>query len=355
METLIRVVGQYAQWIYALCGFTALYNIYKTWQIRAERRQAVFTLERQKAVDDLYKILFTSFILLIIMGITYFVGDVMATAMGLDPPPRSLSENLTPNTVGGVLGDTGTFGNNGDEFTEQQSIAVEDEQSKDGNATTSRSAGTSIIDGTIDDGNTAENIRGSNDAELTTDAATQIDTEQVNAEQVNTGQVDSFQVDSFQVDSAQVNIDTNQGINIPAAPTAPQPLPTPTFTYAPPPPPPPTIIPTAIPVVSSPTCADTRARINSPSDGAIVSGSFNVVGSATHEQLQFYKVEYAPGTNRDQEFVYLAGGNNPINGGILATIDSTIWTNGTWTIRLVVVDQTGNFPTPCYVTITASN
>jgi hypothetical protein len=29
--------------------------------------------------------------------------------------------------------------------------------------------------------------------------------------------------------------------------------------------------------------------------------------------------------------------------------------NGTWTLRLIVVDQTGNFPLPCQVTITVQN
>lgn len=345
METLIRVVGQYAQWIYALCGFTALYNIYKTWQIRAERRQAVFTLERQKAVDDLYKILFTSLLLLTIMGVTYFVGDVLATAMGIEPPPRSLSENFGATTVGSVQGDIDLLSDNSDENNGQQTTAGEDGNAESGAANTTEdttlegdgatdATTNSSADGSAADSNQTESSGDTGTTELTADAAPN-------------GPTDS---------SAQVNIEANGGVNVAAFPTATQPLPTPTFTYAPPPPPaPPTIVPTAIPAVSSPLCTDTRARINNPGNGSIVSGSFNIVGSATHEQFQFYKIEYAPGASTDQAFVYLAGGNNPINGGVLATVDSGIWPNGTWTIRIVVVDQTGNFPPPCNVTITVSN
>ena len=345
METLIRVIGQYAQWIYALCGFTALYNIYRTWQIRAERRQAVFTLERQKVVDDLYKILFTSILLLTIMGVTYFVGDVLATAMGIEPPPRSLSGNFgsgaTSSTQNGATSDTELLAGGGEILDDsgQTDITVED-----GNA------GDDAADG-VNDTSTANSDTTSSDAA----GQSSDNAEGIVADGDNNGTTDQTENDTT-ADGSTTAPEANAEVNVAAFPTATQPLPTPTFTYAPPPPPaPPTIVPTAIPVISSPLCADARARINSPGNGSIVSGSFNIVGSATHEQFQFYKVEYAEGASTDQPFVYLAGGNNPINGGVLATIDSTIWPNGTWTIRIVVVDQTGNFPPPCNVTITVSN
>jgi hypothetical protein len=36
---------------------------------------------------------------------------------------------------------------------------------------------------------------------------------------------------------------------------------------------------------------------------------------------------------------------------VLANVDTAALGPGEWTLRLVVVDQTGNFPDPCAVTI----
>jgi hypothetical protein len=41
-----------------------------------------------------------------------------------------------------------------------------------------------------------------------------------------------------------------------------------------------------------------------------------------------------------------------VAGGVLGTFNSGSYPAGTYTLRLVVVDQTGNYPTPCQVTIT---
>ncbi|MEZ4720132.1 MAG: hypothetical protein R2851_29220, partial [Caldilineaceae bacterium] len=80
-----------------------------------------------------------------------------------------------------------------------------------------------------------------------------------------------------------------------------------------------------------------------------------VVGSATHDAFQYYKVEYAPGANADSNFGYLVGGNAPVVNGVLGNVDTNTLGNGAWTLRLIVVDQTGNFPPPCKVTINVQN
>ena len=68
MTSLIALIGQFAPYIYAVCGLTALFQMYRAWQVRQERRQALFSYEREKAVRELYSIFFTALILLMVMA-----------------------------------------------------------------------------------------------------------------------------------------------------------------------------------------------------------------------------------------------------------------------------------------------
>ncbi len=250
MGFLIQIVATYAPWIYALCGIFALIQMYRIWQVRAERRQALFTLEREKAMRDLYNIFFISMVILAAMGVTYFTSQTLPAAVDVETAVSVASETPSPDI-------------------------------------------------------------------LPTPSPT------------------------------------------PEPPTA---TPTitpviPTATLAPveiveqvlPP------TPTAEPVAGSPHCLDPRVTFSSPGDGALVSGVINITGRAVHEQFHYYKIEYAPGADAESGFVYLVGGNSMVDNGSLGVLDSNALSNGTWTLRLVVVDKTGNFPDPCRVTITVQN
>jgi hypothetical protein len=106
MTTLIQFVRIYAPYIYAVCGMVALYQIYRTWQVRGERRQAVFSLEREKAVRELYSIFSTAMLLLVIMGITYFVGNTLAA---VNAQPLETLPTATPTLELGISGATPTY------------------------------------------------------------------------------------------------------------------------------------------------------------------------------------------------------------------------------------------------------
>lgn len=126
-------------------------------------------------------------------------------------------------------------------------------------------------------------------------------------------------------------------------PTAtPEPLPTDT----------PVPAPTPVPVVAAASCVDPRSVISGPGINQVVSGVANITGSATHESFQYYKLEYAQAGGG---FTYFGGGNVQIGGGVLGNLDTTGLPNGEYTIRLTVVDQTGNFPPPCDVTVVVQN
>jgi len=152
------------------------------------------------------------------------------------------------------------------------------------------------------------------------------------------------------------------------APAAQAPVPTPTPippTPIPPTPVPPTPVPPTPtpepptpepqPVVQAVSCPDARAAFTSPGANQTLSGAVDIVGTATHEAFQYYKLEYAPGANAGGGFVYFDGANGPVVNGRLGTLNTTSLPNGQYTLRILVVDQTGNYPPPCQVTVTIQN
>lgn len=250
MGFLIQYVANYAPWIYATCGLVALYHIYRTWLVRAERRQAVFSLEREKAIRDTYNIFAVAMILLILMGATYFLSTTLATAV--EP---LVDEALAPAP-----------------------------------------------------------------------------------------------------ELPFVPTPTNTPLPATATPTM-TPTRVPIITVAPvvdaegtP-----TETPVPAPVVQAPSCPDDRAVLIRPGNNEVVRGVVNVIGTASHDSFQYYKVEYAAGAQAAGGFVYLGGGNAAVINNVLTSVDTNALGNGPWTLRLIVVDQTGNFPPPCQVTISVQN
>ncbi len=263
MGFIIEAVATYAAYIYALCGLVALYHIYKVGLVRSERRQAVFSLEREKAMRELFSIFYVAMLLVGLMGVTYFVSTTLAQAVepvvadSRNPQP-DLPFMPTPTTTPLPVTLTPVV-----------------------NAVLSLPTPTAPVTGTV---------------------AAEATTEPLAAE---------------------------------ASPAPETPTP-----------------PPAAPVASAPACADPSASISSPGNGQTVNGVVSVLGTATHPSFQYYKVEFAPGPNATGGFVYLGGGNSPVQGGVLANVDTAALGPGQWTLRLVVVDQTGNFPDPCAVAIT---
>jgi hypothetical protein len=109
--------------------------------------------------------------------------------------------------------------------------------------------------------------------------------------------------------------------------------------------------------ILAPICADAGASITAPGVNQVVSGTVNILGTASHPNFQYYKVEYAPGAgvSPDDTFAYLSDARTQVQGSVLASFDSTQFTNGPYTFKLTVVDNTGNFPPPCTVTVVIEN
>ena len=139
-----------------------------------------------------------------------------------------------------------------------------------------------------------------------------------------------------------------------ATPTLPVPdiAPTSTATKRPlptarPSPTPGTAEPTESPV-RRPQCPSAQAVIAQPGIGQVFSGPAAITGTATHDNFAYYKLEYGAGAN-PAVWSYFAGGEAPVVNGRLGTLN--VLPPGTYSIRIVVVDASGNFPTPCQTTI----
>jgi hypothetical protein len=84
-----------------------------------------------------------------------------------------------------------------------------------------------------------------------------------------------------------------------------------------------------------------------------VQGNVSIRGTANVDGFQYYKIEAAPGAKpADNQWTVVGQLHyNPVSGGVLETFNSGAYPAGTYTLRLVVVDRTGNYPEPCRVTV----
>jgi hypothetical protein len=103
--------------------------------------------------------------------------------------------------------------------------------------------------------------------------------------------------------------------------------------------------------LASPALQDcSGVAITSPREsGDPVRGRVNISGTASIPQFQFYKVEFAAGSNpADTSFRNMGGDvrRSPVQAGLLEVWDTTGLPDGPYTIRLTVVDIRGNFPCP---------
>ncbi|HSJ59573.1 MAG TPA: hypothetical protein VLC95_20475 [Anaerolineae bacterium] len=105
------------------------------------------------------------------------------------------------------------------------------------------------------------------------------------------------------------------------------------------------------PVVRPPACPDPNVRITSPGINQAVNGPVPIRGTALHDNFQYYKIEIGVGNDPQNWSVVGQLHYNVVNNGVLETLNSGGYAPGRYTLRLVVVDQTGNYPPPCQVTI----
>ena len=107
--------------------------------------------------------------------------------------------------------------------------------------------------------------------------------------------------------------------------------------------------PTTQPLTSGqPTsCLTTGISISQPSNGAQVDGVVQIVGTATIDNFDYYKFEFQDPISGNWGFI--SRYDTPVEQGVLGQWNSDTVSPGGYSLRLVVVDQTGNFPEPCVI------
>ena len=133
-------------------------------------------------------------------------------------------------------------------------------------------------------------------------------------------------------------------------PTATKPAPTRVVVTTPTP----LVVVTPTPLVRPPSCPNPNARLTSPGMNQAVRGDVSIRGTANIAGFQYYKVEVAAGANPGDQGWGVVGvlHDAPQDGGVLETFNSGAYAPGVYTLRLVVVDSSGNYPEPCRVTVT---
>mgnify|MGYP001091988963 CR=1 FL=1 len=248
MTVLLQFIADNAAWIYGACALIALWYLRVVFRARRERKQAVFALEREAAVQRVYNALGIALALLATIGVTYFISNVLLEVM------RPLAEEgivFTPTIVLPTL-------------------------------------------------------------------------------------------------SAQEIGSTPSPIPMPT-PTQSLPTPRPRPTLRPLPTPPPELTSSPAPMVMAPNCPNPSARLVSPGQNQMIKGSVPIIGTANIPNMQYYKLEFRP-AGSSADYSYIGGQNAPADGTL------TVWNtaplpDGVYTLRLVVVDHTGNYPPPCEVSV----
>jgi hypothetical protein len=98
-------------------------------------------------------------------------------------------------------------------------------------------------------------------------------------------------------------------------------------------------------------CTSAGTQIVSPGNGVRLSGVVEVLGTANLPNFSFYKFEIQwPDT---EQWVTVQSFDVPVAGGFLGNWDTRPLAEqpGTYKFRLVVVDNTGNFPEPCVISV----
>jgi hypothetical protein len=134
-------------------------------------------------------------------------------------------------------------------------------------------------------------------------------------------------------------------------PVTPTPTRTPIPTRPRPTAPPPTSTPTAPAVPPPPLCPRPDICISSPGPDAIISGQVTIRGTANIEAFQFYKVEYGMGEVPPQWNSIGDVKRERVVDGTLVVWDTSGFPEGSYFLRLTVVDLTGNFPPPYEVRV----
>ncbi len=85
----------------------------------------------------------------------------------------------------------------------------------------------------------------------------------------------------------------------------------------------------------------------------MISGLVDIRGSASRPNMTYWKLEYR--SDSSQAYVSLYRSEQPVTNSTLSLWSTKTVPNGIYWLQLSVVDNTGNFGTPCQVRVNVSN
>lgn len=132
----------------------------------------------------------------------------------------------------------------------------------------------------------------------------------------------------------------------------PSPVPTKVRTPSPTPSPGPTGTQTA----TDGACSNLDSVITSPTVGSILTGVVEFIGSAKVPEFSYYKLEIRQeGYSTAEDYVTFFTGEQQVNNGVLTELNTLAFENGEYWVRLVVVNDTGNYPERCAILYVIQN
>lgn len=120
----------------------------------------------------------------------------------------------------------------------------------------------------------------------------------------------------------------------------------------------PTFTPGPSPTLSNTdgSCGNPNSRITWPPVANIISSTTVFYGTAVNTQFAIYRLEVRQeGATGRGDFITVATGESPVVEGILGEIDTTVFANGEYWVRLTVLDTQNNYEEPCSILLTIQN
>jgi hypothetical protein len=106
-------------------------------------------------------------------------------------------------------------------------------------------------------------------------------------------------------------------------------------------------------VVDSSGCDQAAVALVRPQPGERITGSYEIVGTASLPNFAFYRVEIS-GAATNGAWVTLAVGNVPAVESPLGLFDTSPYAAGEYAFRLVVTDNVGQEAPPCVIVVNLS-
>lgn len=113
--------------------------------------------------------------------------------------------------------------------------------------------------------------------------------------------------------------------------------------------------PTGTQTTTDGACTNPDSLIALPEVGAILSGSVEFYGTARLPDFSYYKLEIRPERSTAQDYVTFHTSEVQVSSSVLHTLDTRAFNNGSYWVRLVVVNMTGNYPERCAILYTIQN